>query len=115
MISCNLSNPTPDLRDELATSEDPIFALCGENNRNKEVEDIVDNPNFVFESDPNYTSVFLFDAEGNAVIVNSWEECRHYVVGNWIYKEKSSDMILYLYFLIILVFVVFIYKKLNFK
>ena len=53
--------------------------------------------------------------EDNAVIVNSWEECRHYVVGNWIYKEKSSDMILYLYFLIILVFVVFIYKKLNFK
>ena len=58
MISCNLSNPTPDLRDELATSEDPIFALCGENNRNKEVEDIVDNL-ICFESDPNYTSFFF--------------------------------------------------------
>jgi hypothetical protein len=41
------------------------------------------NPNFVFEYDPNFESLRLFDFDGNVVNVNSWLECANYVNGGW--------------------------------
>ena len=38
---------------------------------------------FVFENDPSYNAITLFDLEGNVVNVNSWVECAHYVNGGW--------------------------------
>jgi hypothetical protein len=47
--------------------------------------DILSNPNFVFENDPKYQAIKLFDVDGNAVFVNSFLECQHYVKGGWDY------------------------------
>jgi hypothetical protein len=41
------------------------------------------NPDFVFENDPNFETVVLYDVDGNIVNVNSWIECAHYVKGGW--------------------------------
>ena len=45
--------------------------------------DIGNDPNYVFENDPSFTTLSLFDVEGNIVNVNSWIECSHYVNGGW--------------------------------
>ncbi len=39
--------------------------------------------NYVFEVDPSFTSINLFDFLGNGATVNSFEECAHYVNGGW--------------------------------
>ena len=41
------------------------------------------NPNFVFENDPNIPSRLVWDSEGNSVVVNSFVECENYVTGGW--------------------------------
>ena len=41
------------------------------------------DPNFVFENDPLYQTIVLYDRDGNIVNVNSWFECAHYVNGGW--------------------------------
>lgn len=61
--------------------------------------DISNNPNFVFENDPLYNTVQLFDQEGNTVFVNSYIECKHYTEGGWFkpggddqFKQKGSSL-----------------------
>ena len=56
---------------------------CGISPSNEELVDIASDPNFVFENDPSYNAITLFDSEGNVVNVNSWIECAHYVNGGW--------------------------------
>ena len=41
------------------------------------------DPNFIFENDPLFETVILYDTEGNVINVNSWLECAHYVTGGW--------------------------------
>jgi len=60
-----------------------IQSICGEKPNSISVIDPGNDPNFVFENDPSYDAINLFDAEGNAVSVNSWIECSHYVEGGW--------------------------------
>jgi len=57
--------------------------ICGESNLKPDFEAIGNNPNFVFENDPTFESIRLFDAENNIVNVNSWLECANYVNGGW--------------------------------
>ena len=57
--------------------------ICGESDLKPDFEAIGNNPNFVFENDPSYETVRLFDADGNIVNVNSWLECANYVNGGW--------------------------------
>ena len=40
-------------------------------------------PNFVFENDPLFSTITLYDVDGNVINVNSWVECAHYVNGGW--------------------------------
>ena len=63
--------------------EKEIENNCGISPNNKELVDIASDPNFVFENDPNFSAVNLYDAENNTVIVNSYLECKHYVEGGW--------------------------------
>ena len=56
---------------------------CGISPNNQELVEIASDPNFVFENDPSYNAITLFDLEGNVVNVNSWLECAHYVNGGW--------------------------------
>lgn len=68
-----------------------LLALsCGDEPINFKNIDISSNPNFVFDNDPTYIAVQLFDKEENTVFVNSYIECKHYVEGGW-YKKTSND------------------------
>jgi len=58
--------------------------ICGESDLRPNFEEIGNNPNFVFENDPNFETIRLFDIEGNVVNVNSWLECANYVNGGWV-------------------------------
>ncbi len=60
-----------------------IIIICGESEITPDFDEIGNNPNFIFENDPNFETVRLFDIEGNIVNVNSWLECANYVNGGW--------------------------------
>ena len=54
--------------------------ICGESELIPDFEAIGNNPNFVFENDPNFETLQLFDFDGNVVNVNSIE-CANYING----------------------------------
>jgi len=63
--------------------ERKIKNICGDLGDIKELVGIKNNPNFVFENDPNFETVLLYGVEGNVINVNSWIECANYVNGGW--------------------------------
>ena len=67
-----------------------IENICGLNNTNGTLKDVGNSPDFVFNPDPLYENIILFDPEGNKIIVNSWIECAHYVSGGWSNKLIST-------------------------
>ena len=69
--------------------------ICGESDLKPDFEAIGNNPNFVFENDPNFESLRLFDFDGNLLGVNT-SALRNDVFENVSYSIKStllSDMI----------------------
>jgi hypothetical protein len=56
---------------------------CGINNTGQPFPNIGNDPNFVFKNDPLFSTVTLYDINGNVINVNSWIECAHYVNGGW--------------------------------
>ena len=60
-----------------------IENLCGKKPIGFVDVDIASDPNYIFESDPDFGKVTLSDYDGNSVIVNSYLECKHYVEGGW--------------------------------
>ena len=87
---------------------------CGNQPINQEFFVVGNDPNFVFENDPNYETLRLFDVDGNIINVNSWFECANYVHGGWSlnYNSFEGD----LFFLLITSSILFIYigiKYLN--
>ena len=78
------------------------FVICGESDTVPDFAAIGNNPNFVFQNDPDFETVRLFDQSGNIVNVNSWLECAHYVTGGW---SVSVDAFIneerYLFFLLL--------------
>jgi len=89
------------------SKQDVIF-LCGEYPENYQNIVIDNNPNFVFENDPKYEGVRLFDGEQNTVIVNSFLECEHYVFGGWNFYPGKNE-ITYLNYLNVAIFVILIF------
>tara|TARA_B100000902_G_scaffold272518_1_gene258449 strand:+ start:205 stop:528 length:324 start_codon:yes stop_codon:yes gene_type:complete len=71
---------------------------CGLKPADQELIEIGSDPNFVFINDPEFTTLRLFDIEGNIINVNSWIECAHYVNGGWAstYNEGLSGNLLLL-------------------
>lgn len=65
--------------------------ICGVSDLKPDFDEIGNNPNFVFENDPNFETIKLFDVEGNIVNVNSWLECANYVNGGW--TNNISDFV----------------------
>ena len=55
-------------------SKDEIVNICGEYPDGVEAADILSDPDFVFTNDVNYSTVKLFDIDGNSVFVNSFTE-----------------------------------------
>ena len=84
---------------------------CGEKPIDFVEIDISNNPNYVFENDPLYNIVKLYDEKENTVLVNSYRECKHYVEGGWfkpspentnesgrsnVYKTVSASLLLFI-------------------
>ena len=73
---------------------DLIVNVCGDQPANQELVDIGSDPNYIFQNDPNFTTLRLFDVEGNIINVNSWIECAHYVNGGFTttFNDYSGEL-----------------------
>lgn len=67
-----------------------IEKVCGSFPQNHVSLDLIDNPNYVFEKDVNYSPIQLWDKSKNSVMVNSLLECEHYFVSGWNYKNNNG-------------------------
>jgi len=93
---------------------DIVVKICGRYPDNFKSADVGNNPNFVFENDPSYPTVRLYDMEENTVFVNSFLECEHYVTGGWDYSPyEAKEDGYYTTISIILIFGIFIYSYIN--
>ena len=91
--------------------------ICGESDLKPDFEAIGNNPNFVFENDPNFETVRLFDFDGNIVNVNSWLECANYVNGGWTNNVSdfiNGEQILFFFFCSAFILVTFFESKFSF-
>ena len=94
-----------------------ILAICGESDKVFDFEKIKSDPNFVFEADPNFTPITLFNESGSAVTVNSWIECANYVNGGWTNNVSdfiNGEQILFFLFCSAIVLVTFFERKYSF-
>ncbi len=64
-------------------NKNKVTTICGDYPKDFVNEDIASNPNFVFENDPKFYGVNVYDADGNVITVNSFQECEPYVLGGW--------------------------------
>jgi len=71
-----------------------LTELCGNIPEDFKKIDISSNPNFIFEVDPNFNSVILYNVDGNPVQVNSFTECEHYFSGGWNLVDFNKSEIL---------------------
>ena len=69
---------------------DLVEKSCGSNNMGLPFPNIGSDPNFIFENDPLFSVVTLYDIDGNVINVNSWVECAHYVNGGWSHIIQSG-------------------------
>lgn len=69
-----------------------VIVLCGEYPNDYTKPNIGNNPNYVFENDPNYGPIRLYDFEENTVFVNSFTECEHYVMGGWNFYPAKLEI-----------------------
>jgi hypothetical protein len=68
---------------------DNLQDICGEKPEGFIDFEILTDPNFIFEKDPNYSVVQLWDKDNNSVFVNSYIECKHYFDGGWSYNPAA--------------------------
>jgi len=95
-----------------------IFTICGESEIIPDFEKIKSDPSFVFEADPNYLPITLFNESGSAITVNSWIECANYVNGGWLsgvtnFVNHEKTLFYLLVVSSILLFASDIYKKIK--
>ena len=67
--------------------------------------------NFIFENDPSFKSIKLTDRFNRTIMVNSYEECEHYVLGGWNSSESMNIEYFSQYFLLILILVSVLKRK----
>ena len=60
-----------------------IKNTCGEPPENYSPQELISDPTYVFQNDPSYNAVQLWDKDNNTVFVNSFIECKHYFEGGW--------------------------------
>ncbi len=86
--------------------------ICGESDDTFDLSSIASDPNFVFENDPNFEALKLYNPEGDVIFVNSWVECANYVSGGWSNNIISSNHDeLFFYFLSSLLLGYFLIKR----
>ena len=94
-----------------------VIEFCGEYPSDFILPDIKSDPNFVFQNDPLFDAVKLYDYDKNSVFVNSFIECQHYVTGGWDYKPELRNEEFYLdVFVLVCVFsVTALFFSMKFK
>ena len=90
-----------------------VVNLCGQYPVNFVKKEIATNPNFIFENDPNFQAVGLYDSDQNIVFVNSFIECEHYVTGGWDQNPIQNKEVNLQSFIVVAVLLFFIIKFLN--
>ena len=107
------------MRKEFNFSNEVIVEFCGVYPSDFENKDISSDPNFVFQNDPSYEAVKLFDIDGNSVLVNSFFECQHYVKGGWDYipfqRHESDYHLFLLYFSLSVILLTYIFVRKSVK
>lgn len=89
-----------------------INNICGESDGTFDLSSTASDPNFVFENDPNFEALKLYNSEGDVIFVNSWVECANYVSGGWSNNIISSNHDeLFFYFLSSLLLGYFLIKR----
>lgn len=88
--------------------ENKINLICGEGNINL-LEQIGNDPNFVFKNDPNFQTITLYNELGNVININSWLECANYVNGGWV-SDKIEILKIEKNFFLILCLILLIYS-----
>ena len=68
-----------------------INNICGESDGTFDLSSIANDPNFIFENDPNFEALKLYNSEGDVIFVNYWVECANYVSGGWSNNIISSN------------------------
>ncbi len=86
-----------------------IELICGETPVGFKKE-VVTGSNFVFDADPSFTPINLYNFWGNAATVNSFEECIHYVEGGF----KASITTVFDYGLVLLTVLIGSYSLYKF-
>ena len=87
--------------------QNDIESICGENKSGILQTVTEDNPDYVFTADPEFNPIRLYDSEANTVLVNSFEECSHYVSGGWGILEPTivNNKLIYLGLLVLVLVV----------
>lgn len=70
-----------------AFSSNRVEVICGPKNSSIENVDITEG--MIFESDPNFIPLNVYDIEGNIATVTSWIECEHYIKGGWTFYQDG--------------------------
>ena len=70
--------------------EDRIKSVCTDTPSRNALDKIIDDPNFIFETEVGFDPITLFDIEGNSVLVRSVLECAHYINGGWTTEIPSK-------------------------
>ena len=91
-----------------------IIEICGLVPINYSRENL-NSDNIVFQNDPDFNPINLYDFWGNLVTVNSFEECQHYVEGGW-YIDKLTiiDIFQIVFLLLIISFLVYKFIALGY-
>ena len=91
-----------------------IVEICGLIPINYSKKDL-SSDNIIFQNDPNFNPINLYDFWGNLVTVNSFEECQHYVEGGW-YIDKLTiiDIFQIVFLLLIISFLVYKFITLGY-
>ena len=62
---------------------DNVIQVCGSYPDSYKKLKINNTENIIFNNDPSFDQIPLWDFMGNNIVVNSFLECEHYVVGGW--------------------------------
>ena len=66
----------------MVVSSNKIIEICGPTPPNY-IKTNPDSNQYIFENDPSFAPINLYDFFGNGATVNSFSECAHYVNGGW--------------------------------
>ena len=90
--------------------------VCGANNSDQKFSIINSEGILIFNNDPSYSTVQLWNKLNNTVYVNSYEECEHYFLGGFNSTPEINIEIYSRAILIIFLVIVITTKRLkNFK